>query len=293
MILIGIDAGGTTTRVAVWRDGVRLDTATGPGTALRPGRGLAAGTSMGGLARTLLAGLGVHRADLLVVGAAGAGRTDDANDLGAALRGEYLADRVLVTTDAELALAAFEPPAGVVVLAGTGSVAMARGHDGRTTQRGGLGWQMGDEGGGYWIGRLALDAAGRAHDGRGPATGLTAELLRVTRSDGFRNLVGWAANATVREVAGLAATVVEAATAGDEAAAGILDRGGRELAGLVRGLAEHVEVRPLPLGLGGGLLAEGGPLRSALVAALEETGLPVTPISLEPLAGAPRLADRR
>jgi N-acetylmuramic acid 6-phosphate etherase len=293
MILIGIDAGGTRTRVAVWRDGVRLDTVTGPGTALRPGRGMTAGTSMAGLARTLLPGLGVRRADVLVVGAAGAGRTDDANDLRAALRGEYLADRVVITTDAELALAAFEPPAGVVVLAGTGSVAMARGPDGRTTQRGGLGWQMGDEGGGYWIGRRALDAVGRAHDGRGPATGLTAALLRVTRSDGFRNLVGWAANATVREVAGLAATVVEAAIDGDEAAARILDRGGRELAELVRDLAESLEVRPLPLGLGGGLLAEGGPVRAALVAALGEGGLPVIPIGLEPLAGAPRLADRR
>ena len=291
MILLGIDAGGTRTRVAVWRDGTRLGTESGPGTALRPGRALPVATGMATVAKALLARLGLTRADRLVVGAAGAGRSADAAELRAALRGEYLAERVLVTTDLALALAALEPPEGIVLLAGTGSVAVARTADGGTRRQGGLGWQMGDEGGGYWIGREALRAAGRAHDHRGPASDLGARLEAHTRSTDLRDLAGWCANAGPREIAGLAGLVVESAAAGDAVARAILDRAAGELADLVTPLAERLEARPVPLGLGGGLLSEGSAVSTALLRELDRRGLAVAALPIEPLAGAPRLAE--
>ena len=48
---------------------------------------------------------------------------------------------------------------------------------GRAARAGGWGYLLGDEGGGFWIGRAALSAVVRQFDGRGPATLLTAMVL--------------------------------------------------------------------------------------------------------------------
>src|SRR5207245_1423663 len=81
-------------------------------------------------------------------------------------------------TDAEASLAtAFVGGPGILVSAGTGSIAYARDPGGRLHSSGGHGWQVGDEGGGYWLGRRALAAAARAHEGRGEATTLLATVL--------------------------------------------------------------------------------------------------------------------
>ncbi|MGN6273860.1 MAG: N-acetylglucosamine kinase [Protaetiibacter sp.] len=62
---------------------------------------------------------------------------------------------------------------GVVVASGTGSIILAVGPAG-VARVDGWGYLMGDAGSGYWLGRAALDAVMRAHDGRGPETALTA-----------------------------------------------------------------------------------------------------------------------
>ena len=107
-----------------------------------------------------------------MVGAAGAGREPEREELRKALRGENLAPTVVVTTDIEIALAAaFTDGPGIVVSAGTGSVAVGRDQAGKRHRIGGYGWQMGDEGSGYAIGRAALGAVSRAVDARSPKTG--------------------------------------------------------------------------------------------------------------------------
>src|SRR6266581_1820269 len=74
---------------------------------------------------------------------------------------------VHVTGDADSARAgAFLGAPGVVVIAGTGS--MASGWNGESSARaGGHGFLLGDEGGAYWIGRAAVRAALRWEDGMG------------------------------------------------------------------------------------------------------------------------------
>ena len=59
---------------------------------------------------------------------------------------------------------AFAGGPGLFLLAGTGSVVMARTTEGRSARAGGWGWLLGDEGGGYWIGRKALGYATRYLD---------------------------------------------------------------------------------------------------------------------------------
>src|SRR5688572_7084486 len=121
-ILIGADVGGSKTAVGVSEGGDVLARADGPGAAVRPGRALASASVIAEVVRRALAERGRLAGDVLVVGAAGAGRDPERDELRRALRAESLADRVLVTTDIEIALAgAFEQGPGIVVSAGTGS----------------------------------------------------------------------------------------------------------------------------------------------------------------------------
>jgi N-acetylglucosamine kinase-like BadF-type ATPase len=290
----GADAGGTGTRAAVG-DGERVLSVTqGPGGAVRPGRVLAAAGAIAGVVRQALLAAGVSEADALVVGAAGAGREPERAELEQALRLERLAARVQVTTDVALALAAaFGEGPGIVVSAGTGSIAVARLPGGETRRSGGYGWQMGDEGSGYAIGRAALAAVSRALDGRGAPTALLEMVLQRARCLDGEMLVRWAGAAGPAEVAGLAPAVFRAADAGDATAQGIADFAARELARMVEAVREHFPAGDaVPVALAGGLLASGGALRERLVARLEGTGVAIAPEAPDPLRGALALAAR-
>lgn len=292
-ILIGADVGGSKTAVGVSEGGRILARADGPGAAVRPGRALASAGMIAEVVRRALANLGRLSGDVLLVGAAGAGRDPERFELAKALRAENLAARVEVTTDIELSLAgAFESGAGIVVSAGTGSIAVGRDTKGARRRIGGYGWQMGDEGSGYAIGRAALGAVSRAHDGRSPRTALTDRVLAATRSPDFDALVRWAASASPSEMASLAPHVLEVAAEGDPLAQGIADYAARELSQLAICLLPHLEAEP-PVGvaLTGGLLTEDRPLRRAVLARLgEEPGLRPMDGPVDAVVGALRLA---
>lgn len=290
-ILVGADVGGSRTRVSVSRDGGIVASADGPGAAVRPGRALASAATIAEVVRRALGAAGELRGAVLVVGAAGVGRPAEARELQQALRGEALADLVVVTTDMAIALeGAIGDKPGIVLSAGTGSIAMARDADGTEYRAGGYGWQMGDEGSGYAIGRSALGAVSRAADGRGAETKLAERLLAATRSVDFDALVRWTATAGPPEVASLAQHVLETARAGDEVAMAIVHYAAEELAGLALSLQKRMR-SPVPIGLTGGLLADEA-LRSAVAARLEKDGATVRQEPIDAVAGALRIAER-
>jgi glucosamine kinase len=293
--LIGADVGGTKTAVGVSDGETVLARAEGSGAAVRPGRALASATVIADVVRQALAGVDRLKGDVLYVGAAGAGREPEREELQKALRTENLATTVVVSTDIEIALAAaFDEGPGIVVSAGTGSVAVGRDRSNQRKRIGGYGWQMGDEGSGYAIGRAALGAVSRAADGRSPRTALSERVLAATRSDGFDALVRWAAGASPAEVAALAPHVLDVAAHGDILAQGIADYAARELTQLVLCLLPTLDVEP-PVGVAvtGGLLATDGPLRRSVLTRLKEepTLLPVDG-AVDAVLGALRLAAR-
>jgi glucosamine kinase len=292
-ILIGADVGGSKTAVGVSEGEAVLARADGPGAAVRPGRALASAGMIAEVVRRALASVGRLTGDVLLVGAAGAGRDPERSELAKALRGESLASLVEVTTDVELALAgAFQAGPGIVVSAGTGSIAVGRDARGARWRIGGYGWQMGDEGSGYAIGRAALGAVSRAHDGRSPRTALTDRVLGATRCADFDSVVRWAAAASPSEIASLAPHVLEVAAEGDPLAQGIADYAARELSQLAICLLPQLEAGP-PIGvaLTGGLLARDRPLRRAVLAKLkEESGLAPIDAPVDAVMGALRLA---
>jgi N-acetylglucosamine kinase-like BadF-type ATPase len=286
--------GGTKTAVAVSRDGKVIARAEGAGAALRPGRALASASTIADVVRQALSAAGLLIGDVLVVGAAGAGREPEREELQQSIRGENVASKVIVTTDIEIALAAaFADRPGIVVSAGTGSVAVGRDRTGKRHRIGGYGWQMGDEGSGYAIGRASLGAVSRAVDGRSPKTALSDRLLKATRSENYDDLIRWAAGASPAEVAALAPHVLAVAAAGDPLAQGIADYAARELSQLAICLVPKMDITPpIPVAVTGGLLGADQPLRKTLLAKLaEEPAFQPTDSPVDAVAGALQLAD--
>jgi N-acetylglucosamine kinase-like BadF-type ATPase len=121
---------------------------------------------------------------------------------------------------------------GVVIIAGTGSIAVGYHPSGRIARASGWGHLLGDEGSGHFIALRGLNAATRAHDGRGPMTILVdrlTEAVNVPTLEELANriyLEGW----TAPEVAALAPVILKAAEEGDEQAALIVNEAGMELA---------------------------------------------------------------
>lgn len=121
---------------------------------------------------------------------------------------------------------------GVIVIAGTGSVAFGVNATGQRARAGGWAYIMGDEGSGYDLGRQALIAAARACDGRGPTTSL---LDSIVQHFGKKTLWDvrmaiYAGEIDRPAIAQLSHLVVAASAAGDQVARSILNRGGQELA---------------------------------------------------------------
>lgn len=292
-VLLGIDAGGTKTVAAV-TDGVReLARATGASSAVRPGRAMAAAGTIATVARTALAQAGLLRADVMVVGAAGVGREEERQALRDALRIETLAERLIVTTDIEIALrSAFGNDPGIVLLAGTGSFAVGHLPDGGIARQGGHGWQMGDDGSAYALGRAALVAAGRGHDDRAPHSSLEEALVRATRARDFNDLVRWSVVAGPPEIAALAPVVLEAAAAGDPVALSLRDAAVADLVAQVVALLPRYRemTEAVPVALAGGLLERDG-LRGPVAAALSALpGVALQDTLLDPVQGALALA---
>ncbi len=274
-LLLGVDTGGSHTRVAIAREDLAvLARAEGPGAAMRPGGARASAAVVAETARRAAAQAGVALpADAGAVGAAGAGRFPEGDELAAALVEAGVARQVRVLGDAEVGLfAAFGSGPGVLLIAGTGSIAFARDPQGALQRRGGYGWQLGDEGGGYWLGRRALAAAGRAHDGREEGTTLLGRLLGALGLRDFNDLVRWAATATPTQIAGLAPQVLNAARDGEAVALRLVEEAAQELAELVGSLERHFpEPDPLPVATAGGLLRADSPLYRAVQRALRAT----------------------
>jgi glucosamine kinase len=258
-LLIGVDAGGTKTSVAVADGDAVIARATGGPGAVRAGRALQAASRIATAVREALTSARLLSSDVMVIGAAGVGRDPERTELREALRAERLAARVFVTGDMDIALeAAYGGNRGIVLVSGTGSIAFTRGSDGALHRTGGYGWQGSDEGSGYAIGRAGLAAVGRARDGRTGPTRLTEAILAGPPARSFDDLVRWSTAAEPGEIASIAPLVLNTAGAGDAAAAAIVNNAADDLTALVMPLLALFEGDgPIPVALAGGLIAPG------------------------------------
>jgi len=173
-----------------------------------------------------------------------------------------LAGRVMVGNDTFAVLRAGAPDGwGVAVVSGAGVNACGVAPDGRIARFLALGDLSGDWGGGMPIAVAAMGAAVRAGDGRGPATSLRQlipqALGTATVEQAAIALVERRLASDVLHV--LPPLVAAAATAGDKAAIGIIERQATEIVTMIRALLTRLDLMalPTPVILGGGTLQYG------------------------------------
>lgn len=248
---LGLDAGGTQTRWAV---------------AQADGQVLAEGHVAGFSALQLASGEGRAALHALLLGVAqaggpvqrvAAGMTGfDAQQSG--LVAELIADSlgveasaVQTLTDIELAFhAAFQPGQGIVVYAGTGSIAAHVDALGAMHRAGGRGAVIDDAGGGHWIAREALRNVWRAEDERPGASqqlALGRALAAQVGGNDWAATRQWVYGATRGELGLLAQAVARAAHEGDADALHILRAAGAELARLALALLKRLGAQPVAL----------------------------------------------
>lgn len=228
--LLVLDVGKTGCRAALLEDGVPVATGQWAGAA-----GVA---DRDGVARALTAITGATDGwpapDAVGAGLAGlASAPERADPLADGLRARFgPAVRVLLASDMTTWHAgALGGAPGVVLAAGTGTVALGVDAAGHCARVDGWGHLLGDDGSGYAIGRAGLAAALRAHDGRPDGS---AALLRLLRErfgdpDGLPGRVHGSDN-PAREIAAFARDVLGSADAGDPVAVTIVARAATALA---------------------------------------------------------------
>jgi glucosamine kinase len=300
-IVVGVDGGKTKTRIWVADErGQQLGSADATGSDVRPGEAdRSADVIVAGTREALASCEMTHVVPkVLCVGVAGVGREADRQALWQALVSREIAEEVVVHADAAIALDdAFGDGAGILLIAGTGSVAFGRGPTGASSRCGGWGPVCGDEGSGAWIGRRALSIVTASSDGREPQTSLIGAILTAAQVDDVHGLVAWAAAATPADLASLAPVVTSAADGGDYRANALLGIATEELVLHVRTLARRLfgdERASVPVAFAGGLLSPGATLRKRVEHRLK-TAVPGAQLRSEevvPVRGAVRGALR-
>jgi N-acetylglucosamine kinase-like BadF-type ATPase len=297
MHVLGIDAGGTKTICLL---------ADGEGRVVGEARGGGANLQASGelevekvLHHVMDAAIGERdvRPAAICLGIAGVDRPEDTAAVHSIMRRIGFKAQVVVVNDALVALVAGAgDAAGIVVVAGTGSIAYGRDAAGRAARAGGWGYLLGDEGGGFWIGRAALTAVVRQFDGRGPATLLTPLILEHLGISGPNELIHEIYYRDVHRhtIAGIAGLVQRAMNNGDAIAADIIERAGGELAAAASSVITRLEMRgdAFATVLAGGIFRGIPWLVSDVTRRLSEIAprAHVRPLDVEPAIGAVRLA---
>ena len=293
---IGIDGGGTKTEgVLTDREGRVLARTLGPASNPNdrlPEESVAILTS---LVHALLEQAGLTEADLPHVSCFG-GIAGGINHRQTLLDGLCAALPTLgcldIRSDVHILLTGEIPEGnGACVICGTGSACFLR-KNGELIRIGGWGYLLDSGGSGYDIGREGLEAALRAHDGRGTPTALTV---------GLASHLGGEVQTKITEIyqrgktyiASCAPVVFKAAEEGDEVAMAILRRNARSLAELIEAawgwMTRDGQIpETLPVVMGGGIsVAKAPSWQNEILAVLNpEVNVRLTVASVPPVFGA-------
>jgi glucosamine kinase len=297
-IFLGIDGGGSKTSCVIGDESSVLGQGTSAGSnVVRVGERQAR-ESLGAAIRQACAAANISPAqiDRSCVGIAGGSRPEIAAVV-QRLFSELVSGEIEVVGDMVIAMeAAFGGGPGVIVIAGTGSIAYGRNPKGETVRAGGWGFAISDEGSGHWIGREAVAASMRAFDE--VQTDRASVLLeRIMKSWGVttREQLVVMANASP-DFAALLPAVMTAADAGDATARNVLTQAGVELASLAKIVIGRLfgKDEAMPVAVLGGVFCNSQLIRQIFYDRLraEYPRLLLNAASVDPAKGALELARK-
>jgi N-acetylglucosamine kinase-like BadF-type ATPase len=300
---LGIDGGGTKTRCLLADETTVLATSmTGGCSVIRQGEEQAREALHTAICQVCTtAKVSPDRIRAICVGVTGAARPEIAAKIrsivaelipGAALT------KIEIVGDTLIALeAAFGAAAGIITIAGTGSIAYGRNAAGSTARAGGWGFAISDEGSGLWIGRRAVSALLRAHD-QGLQTTLRAIIFQAWRISSMDELVQQANSIPPADFPRLFAAVLKAAGDGDAVASDLLTEAGTKLADLaaivIRRLASDAPGNTPPVATTGSVFRQSPDVRRVFYNRLQADfpGVDVRQDIADPVDGALARARR-
>lgn len=292
---LGIDGGGSTLRLALVDDAMRVQQQVERGAANPNSVGREeAARRIQAAVREALNAVVMHDLSGVGIGVAGAADGHAEQWLRDTLRPVLPDVPVVPSSDMEIALVGARGRLdGVVLVAGTGSVAYGVAADGRSLRAGGWGYVLGDEGSGYWIGLQALKTMTRFADGRQQYSRPFVErMLAALNVQHPSDVIHWLyPDVQPRRVAELATQVLAAAAEGDPTAQEILQQAADELAALARYVLDALEMPLSSLVFAGGLLSSDHALMASLLQRLSLNERP--PTRYPPVIGAALLAKLR
>lgn len=308
---LGIDGGGSKTACVIGNESSILATVTvGASNITRVGEAGAREALQQGIREACVAARIDPRQVLRAcIGAAGAGREEIASTV-RRIVAEIISGEIDVVGDMEIALAAaFGAGPGVIVIAGTGSIAFGRDARGRTARAGGWGFAISDEGSAHWIGCAAVSAVLRAADEAGddqaerdptwPAALLFRELKTEWRMESLPQLAR-AANANP-DFAVLFPAVLAAAESGDAVARQVVADASGELAQLAEIVLRQLfserhsaALSAVPMAMAGGVFRHAAMIRGLFYNEVRAANPDVVlnPEVVDPVQGALQMARK-
>lgn len=289
---MGIDGGGTSLRVVIVDDDMQLQ--------LQRHGGPANPSSIGHdnarqhiqhMVQQALTESGLSSIAGVGIGVAGASNEYAAEWLVGCLRPILPTSQIVPSSDMEIALVGGRGRLdGILLLSGTGSVALGINAAGQRLRVGGWGYLLGDEGSGYWLGKRALQVCTRWADAYTPESRPFSQLL--LQHLGLQNpldLINWRyQHAGQKEVAALARFVLEQAEARDATALAIVAEAAQQLTHMAQHLMQQLGLSKQTIVFAGSLLTNDTRLSRDVIQQLGLTKRPES--SFPPVIGAALLA---
>ena len=294
---LGIDGGGTQTTCAIGDETSILAIGAGEGSnVLRVGEAQAR-KSIALAVRQACTAANVTPKQIKrsCIGVAGGARPETTEIIRKILA-ELVAGEIEVVGDMVIAMeAASDGGPGVVVIAGTGSIAYGRNAAGQTARAGGWGFAISDEGSGHWIGRAAVAAMLRASD-EGQTSSLLESVMKTWGVVTREQMIVVSNASPPPDFAALFPAVQAAADAGDPRAHDILAQAGVELATLAKIVISRLFAQNdiAPVAMSGGVFRNSALVRQVFYNRLRmECPQALINVNLiDPVQGALELARR-
>jgi len=297
-IFLGIDGGGSKTACVVGNEIAVLGLGTSAGSnVVRVGEAQAR-ESLHAAIRQACQSARVTTSEITraCIGVAGAAR-EEVREVILRLAKEIIPGEIEVVGDMEVAMeAAFGEGPGVIVIAGTGSIAYGRNTKLRTARAGGWGHAISDEGSGHWIGRAAVAIAVRETDQQSEAClfKLIAKSWGVATHE---QVVMMANRSPAPDFAALLPVVLQAAEKKNQQAGSVLVQAADELSTLAKQVIQALfsEQEAVPVAMSGGVFANSAQVRENFYNRLSVKwpNVRLAQTVIEPVQGALQLARKQ
>lgn len=296
-LFLGIDGGGSKTRCVVGDESSVLGAGSSASCKVqRVGEACARDSLAAAIHESCVqAGISPRQIARTCAGVTGSARPEIAKVM-RELISSIVAGEIVVVGDIDIAFEdAFGSGPGVLVIAGTGSIAYGRNAHGDTTRAGGWGHAISDEGSGYWIGIEAVRSALRARD-RGEDSVLFRELMENLGATDVDDFIVMMNAHPAPDFAAFFPVVLAASDRGDSLATSLLERAGGELCQLAeiviqRLFANSEEIRVVTHG---GVLGSSEQVRKSFIRELQSgnPGVVFPSHGVDPARGALRRAKQ-